>query len=168
MKTAFLMFSLIYSSQNISAVGSAPGTAVTYRELCSVRYRSAAFARPVRFEDVLAEIEHFEAERPPARPSGPFLAQAGRAAEACAAAQNLYADEQAQSAAQTNQPARLNLPDLAAELSRCGASADLRRLRRRCALAAHPDRVAAPDRARAEKWLAEANASIDRALRRKN
>jgi hypothetical protein len=42
---------------------------------------------------------------------------------------------------------------------------DLRRLRRRCALALHPDRVGADERGQAEKFMAELNAAIDRAIR---
>jgi len=41
---------------------------------------------------------------------------------------------------------------------------DMRRLRRRCALLAHPDRAAAIDRAEAERLMAEINAAIDEAI----
>lgn len=45
---------------------------------------------------------------------------------------------------------------------------ELRRLRRRCALLAHPDRTLADDRALAEDFLAEINAAIDRAIKNKS
>ncbi len=44
---------------------------------------------------------------------------------------------------------------------------DLRRLRRRCALAAHPDRVGPLERPTAEKLMAEVNAAIDGAIKDK-
>jgi hypothetical protein len=42
---------------------------------------------------------------------------------------------------------------------------DLRRLRRRCALLAHPDRAPGLDRAAAEQFMAEINAAIDEAIK---
>ena len=41
----------------------------------------------------------------------------------------------------------------------------LKRLRRRCALAVHPNRVDPLDRSTAEKFMAEVNAAIDRAIK---
>jgi hypothetical protein len=42
---------------------------------------------------------------------------------------------------------------------------DLRRLRRRCALLAHPDRAPGLHRVQAEKFMAEINAAIDAAIK---
>ncbi len=42
---------------------------------------------------------------------------------------------------------------------------DLRRLRRRCALLAHPDRAPGLYRGEAEKFMAEINAAIDAAIK---
>jgi hypothetical protein len=42
---------------------------------------------------------------------------------------------------------------------------ELRRLRRQCALLAHPDRAPGPNRAEAEAFMAEINAAIDEALK---
>ncbi|HUO53739.1 MAG TPA: hypothetical protein VMU18_03285 [Rhodoblastus sp.] len=42
---------------------------------------------------------------------------------------------------------------------------DFRRLRRRCALLVHPDRLPEGERAKAEKFMAELNAAIDRAIK---
>ncbi|WP_298423327.1 hypothetical protein [Rhodoblastus sp.] len=50
------------------------------------------------------------------------------------------------------------------EISAARHVQDLRILRRRCALLAHPDRLSEPDRAMAEKFMAEINAAIDRAI----
>ena len=54
------------------------------------------------------------------------------------------------------------------ELAAARGSGELRQLRRRCALALHPDRVAPLDRALAEKFMAEVNAAIDCAIRDKS
>ncbi len=51
------------------------------------------------------------------------------------------------------------------ELAAARGPEALRRLRRRCALAAHPDRVDPSDRPVAEKFMAEVNAAIDRAIK---
>ena len=51
------------------------------------------------------------------------------------------------------------------ELAAIRCPEELRRLRRRCALTAHPDRVDPADRPMAEKFMAEINAAIDRAIK---
>jgi hypothetical protein len=55
--------------------------------------------------------------------------------------------------------------EIRAELRQTIGIDGLRRLRRRCALLAHPDRTPGPDRARAEAFMAEINAAIDAAIR---
>lgn len=51
------------------------------------------------------------------------------------------------------------------ELQQTASIDGLRRLRRRCALLAHPDLTPGKDRGRAEKFMAEINAAIDAAIR---
>jgi hypothetical protein len=62
--------------------------------------------------------------------------------------------------------------DLAAHAERIRRALDkkhdadeLRRLRRQCALLAHPDRAPDLNRAEAEKFMAEINAAIDEAIK---
>jgi hypothetical protein len=56
--------------------------------------------------------------------------------------------------------------EIAAEIAAARSAAELQRLRRALALAAHPDRVAVEDRAEAERLMARVNAAIDDALSR--
>jgi hypothetical protein len=53
------------------------------------------------------------------------------------------------------------------QLARTRTLAELRQLRRHCALLLHPDRVAPPHRFLAENCMAEVNAAIDRAIKGK-
>ncbi len=53
------------------------------------------------------------------------------------------------------------------QLARTQSLAELRQLRRHCALLLHPDRVAPPHRFLAENFMAEVNAAIDRAIKGK-
>ena len=53
------------------------------------------------------------------------------------------------------------------QLARTRTLAELRQLRRHCALLLHPDRVAPPHRFLAENCTAEVNAAIDRAIKGK-
>jgi len=71
-------------------------------------------------------------------------------------------------------PAKPVNADLAAQfaalreqLARPQSLAELRQLRRHCALLLHPDRAAPPDRFLAENCMAEVNAAIDRAIKGK-
>lgn len=89
-------------------------------------------------------------------------------AEAVAA---LYAENQPPSETAPSAPLRQDF-DLAARaeqirraLHKKHDADELRRLRRQCALLAHPDRAPDPDRAEAEKFMAEINAAIDDALK---
>ncbi len=59
----------------------------------------------------------------------------------------------------------LDILEILRELAAARSLGELRSLRRRCALAAHPDRVAPMDRPGAEKLMAEVNAAIDRAIK---
>jgi hypothetical protein len=61
-----------------------------------------------------------------------------------------------------------NFADMRQELARPQTHAELRQLRRRCALLLHPDRVAPLDRSLAENFMAEVNAAIDRAIKGKS
>lgn len=61
-------------------------------------------------------------------------------------------------------PSPPNVAEIGRALAASRSLDDLRRLRRRCALAAHPDRVGAAERPQAEKRMAEINAAIDRAI----
>ena len=56
--------------------------------------------------------------------------------------------------------------EVAAEIAAARGAAELHRLRRALALAAHPDRVPTEDRAEAERLMARVNAAIDDALSR--
>jgi hypothetical protein len=51
------------------------------------------------------------------------------------------------------------------EFGKASGLEDLRRLRRRCALLAHPDRAPGLHRAQAEQFMAEINAAIDAAIK---
>lgn len=87
-------------------------------------------------------------------------------------AETLYAESQsAPEAAAAEKPrGRGRTPEIAdirRELAAARNLDDLNRLRRRCALAAHPDRVGPLERPMAEKLMAEVNASIDRAIKDK-
>jgi hypothetical protein len=53
------------------------------------------------------------------------------------------------------------------QLARTRTLAELRQLRRHCALLLHPDRVTPPHRFLAENFMAEINAAIDRAIKGK-
>ncbi|PPQ38615.1 hypothetical protein SAMN06265338_106215 [Rhodoblastus acidophilus] len=55
--------------------------------------------------------------------------------------------------------------EIAARIAAARSAAELHRLRRTLALAAHPDRVAAEIRADAERLMARVNAAIDEAAR---
>ncbi len=89
------------------------------------------------------------------------------------AVESLYAESQSgpYAAAAAEKPEnRGPTPDIAAirrELAAARSLDDLNRLRRRCALAAHPDRVGPLERPMAEKLMAEVNASIDKAIKDK-
>ncbi|MBB4199344.1 hypothetical protein CCR94_05800 [Rhodoblastus sphagnicola] len=54
--------------------------------------------------------------------------------------------------------------EISQRISAARGAAELHRLRRALALAAHPDRVPPEDRAEAERLMARVNAAIDRAL----
>ncbi|MCI4678840.1 J domain-containing protein [Rhodoblastus acidophilus] len=54
------------------------------------------------------------------------------------------------------------------ELGAARSVEDLRRLRRTCALLVHPDRLPTAERPAAEKFMAEINAAIDRAIMNKS
>ena len=58
--------------------------------------------------------------------------------------------------------------DIRHQLAKTHSQAELRQLRRRCALVLHPDRVAPLDRSLAENFMAEVNAAIDRAIKGKS
>lgn len=60
-----------------------------------------------------------------------------------------------------------NFADIRKELTRPRSLAELRQLRRRCALLVHPDRVAPLQRSLAENFMAEVNAAIDHAIKGK-
>ncbi|MGO9428797.1 hypothetical protein [Rhodoblastus sp.] len=60
-----------------------------------------------------------------------------------------------------------NFAEIHTELAAAKNLDELRRLRRRCALSAHPDLVAPKERPVAEKFMAEINAAIDRAIKAK-
>jgi hypothetical protein len=68
-------------------------------------------------------------------------------------------------------PARTDLTadfaEIRQELARPRSLAELRQLRRRCALLVHPDRVAPLQRSLAENFMAEVNAAIDHAIKGK-
>jgi hypothetical protein len=89
-------------------------------------------------------------------------------AEAVAA---LYEENQPPSEMAPSAPLRQDF-DLAAHAERIRRALDkkhdadeLRRLRRQCALLAHPDRAPDLNRAEAEKFMAEINAAIDEAIK---
>ncbi len=89
------------------------------------------------------------------------------------AVERLYAESQnppdAAATAEKPKPPNLKMRvlQIEAELATAKDLAELRRLRRRCALAAHPDLVRPPERAQAEKLMSEVNAAIDRAIKEK-
>jgi hypothetical protein len=97
--------------------------------------------------------------------------ESGEPAVYCAEpVESLYAENQEpdRSAASVATEAPVAAKPVFAEISAEIAAADLehlRRLRRRCALAAHPDRVAPNQRADAERLMALVNAAIDGAIR---
>ena len=101
-----------------------------------------------------------------AAPLGPLAFQGG-------AVETLYADSEGARDAATppEKPERASPPpdfgEIQAELAAAKTLDDLRRLRRRCARAAHPDLVAPLDRPLAEKRMAEVNAAIDRAIKQR-
>lgn len=76
-----------------------------------------------------------------------------------------YAEHQ--DAAPPPAPAKLDFESIAAEIGRADP-AQLRRLRRHCALLSHPDRAAPEARSEAEAFLARVNAAIDSAIARKS
>ena len=104
--------------------------------------------------------------RASAAPLGPLAFQSG-------AIETLYAEstngrETADSPAKPEQAFRAtDFDEIRAELAAAKSLDDLRRLRRRCALSAHPDRVGPLDRPLAEKRMAEVNAAIDRAIKQR-
>ncbi len=87
------------------------------------------------------------------------------------AIENLYAESQSprENLAPTEKPkkaiAATNFVEIHAELAAAKNLDELRRLRRRCALSAHPDLVGPKERPVAEKFMAEINAAIDRAIK---
>lgn len=87
------------------------------------------------------------------------------------AVESLYAESQDQTAAahfaeKLEKPQRKpNIGDIRRELVAARSLGALKSLRRRCALAAHPDRVSPQERPGAEQLMAEVNAAIDRAIK---
>jgi hypothetical protein len=129
------------------------------------------------FERLLDELDE---EEPPPRDDAPAGAQNlwPRASAAplsplafqSGAIETLYAEstggrEAAGSPAKPVRPP--DFDEIQAELAAAKTLDDLRRLRRRCALSAHPDRVGPLERPLAEKRMAEVNAAIDRAIKQR-
>jgi hypothetical protein len=132
------------------------------------------------FERVLEQVEE---EGPPS----PFARGAAYGAERlwkragatpleqglpAGAIENLYAEVAPRDAPTRPSPEKTGKRVLASdfaeirkELAAIRGPDQLRRLRRRCALTAHPDRVDPADRSMAEKFMAEINAAIDRAIK---
>ncbi len=83
------------------------------------------------------------------------------------AVESLYAEslDENEVAAAELPPPPPDVAEIRRELAASRSLDDLRRLRRRCALAAHPDRVRDAERPQAEKLMAEINAAIDRAIK---
>jgi hypothetical protein len=130
------------------------------------------------FELLLDELESDEspptgagvfigAERLWPRASGPIGGPYFRVG----AIESLYAEGQSvlEPAALPEKPAtprlKASLREIETELAAAKDVAELHRLRRRCALAAHPDRVGPLERPLAEKLMSEVNAAIDRAIK---
>jgi len=88
------------------------------------------------------------------------------------AVESLYVEELApEHAPEPEEPGKTDLTadfaDIRQELTRPRSPAELRQLRRRCALLIHPDRVAPLQRSLAENFMAEVNAAIDHAIKGK-
>jgi hypothetical protein len=87
------------------------------------------------------------------------------------AVESLYAESQfpAPKAAPVRDPKMAentaDIFEIRRELAAARSLGELKSLRRRCALTAHPDRVSPLERPRAEKLMAEVNAAIDRAIK---
>jgi hypothetical protein len=129
------------------------------------------------FERLLDELDE---EEPPARGDAPAGAQNRwpRASAApldplafqSGAVETLYAESTSgrETADSPAKPVRTpDIDEIEAELAAAKTLDDLRRLRRRCALSAHPDRVGPLERPLAEKRMAEVNAAIDRAIKQR-
>jgi hypothetical protein len=65
-------------------------------------------------------------------------------------------------------PVEAHFASIRKELRSARGVDDLRRLRRACARLVHPDRLPADERAAAERFMAEINAAIDRAIKDKS
>jgi hypothetical protein len=81
------------------------------------------------------------------------------------AVESLYAESQNRTAAGNPAQHKPNIGDFRRELAAADSLGELKSLRRRCALAAHPDRVTPQDRPAAEQLMAEVNAAIDLAIK---
>ncbi len=132
------------------------------------------------FERLLGELDEYDspapgkggalgAERLWPRASAPI----GQGYLQVGAVENLYAESQSprENAQPAEKPEKTmaapNIVEIYAKLAAAKNLDELRRLRRRCALSAHPDRVGPDERPVAEKRMAEINAAIDRAIKAK-
>lgn len=104
-----------------------------------------------------------------APPSAGTDSPATEASGAYAESEGPHAAEKPAAPAESPRPPDLRkvFAEIRADLAMTRGVDDLRKLRWRCALALHPDRVPKADRAQAEKFMAEINAGIDRAIREK-
>jgi hypothetical protein len=136
-----------------------------------------SFAPPSGFESLLERIEARTGGRPRlnaaldearlhARLSVP-PPQAFRAFAAVAAYNGLAEDCPPPPEAQSV-PLEAHFAHIRNELRATRCAEDLKRLRRTCALLVHPDRLPPSERASAERFMAEINAAIDRAIREKS
>jgi hypothetical protein len=104
--------------------------------------------------------------RASAAPLGPPAFQGG-------AVETLYAESESgrETAGSPAKPEKAVRPpdflEIQTELAAAKSLDELRRLRRRCALSAHPDLVGPLERPLAEKRMAEVNAAIDRAIKQR-
>lgn len=132
-----------------------------------MRTRSASSPLRGDFASVLASLEGETREfvRPVAGVGRLWAKTCGDVYDAATIA-SAYAEHQPAVAAH-----RPDLPDfaeIAAEIAAARDAAELHRLRRAMASAAHPDRVPCESRAEAERLMARVNAAIDEALAQKS
>ncbi|MCW2284604.1 hypothetical protein M2323_002491 [Rhodoblastus acidophilus] len=128
-----------------------------------MRTRSASSPHQGDFASVLASLEGETRDffRPVAGVGGLWTKSCGEVYDAATIA-SAYAEHQP--AVAEHRPDIPDFAEIAAEIAAARDAAELHRLRRVMARAAHPDRVPSERRAEAERLMARVNAAIDEAL----